>query len=542
MQADRPELGAPGAAPGSQNASGVERAEAVIHVVTGTAGDDSWTLIQPGYYSIDGLGGKDTIDFGTVLRTDFSLSHQADGSVRMDSLSGASGAFHATLSNIESLLFNSGRDIINLATFFGDVTPPLIEVASPANASHGVGAAANIAITFSEAIKFGSGAITLQSGLGEAIETFSLGHGASIAGNVLTLDPSHDFSPNTSYTVQFDTDAIEDMAGNRLSAATTYGFSTALSPNHAPTGSISISGTLQQGQDLSITNTLADADGIGTLHYQWFANGRMLGGEHNATIALTPLMVDSPLSVEVSYVDAMGNVERISSASTRPIGGSFASFDEADYIVGSRGDDIITSGAGNDIVHGGGGSDRIDGGPGRDTVMFDQARANFTLTPNANGFTLADNSSGDIDTFAHVERLYFTDMALALDADGVGGKAYRIYQAAFNRTPDPGGLGFWIHAMDNGVPLDDVAGGFVNSSEWTAMYGSSPSNASLVDKLYLNILHRTPDPGGDAFWLGVLNEHKASVAQVLAAISESDENVAALAGVISHGMPFIVYG
>ncbi|MFZ6778033.1 DUF4214 domain-containing protein [Undibacterium sp. Ji83W] len=36
------------------------------------------------------------------------------------------------------------------------------------------------------------------------------------------------------------------------------------------------------------------------------------------------------------------------------------------------------------------------------------------------------------------------------------GKVYRLYQAAFNRTPDATGLGYWIHAMYKGSTIQRV--------------------------------------------------------------------------------------
>ncbi|WP_341923414.1 hypothetical protein, partial [Polaromonas sp. YR568] len=49
--------------------------------------------------------------------------------------------------------------------------------------------------------------------------------------------------------------------------------STNTNTNEAPTGSVTISGTPTQGQTLTAANTLADADGLGTVAYQWKANG-----------------------------------------------------------------------------------------------------------------------------------------------------------------------------------------------------------------------------------------------------------------------------
>ena len=96
--------------------------------------------------------------------------------------------------------------------------------------------------------------------------------------------------------------------------------------------------------------------------------------------------------------------------------------------------------------------------------------------------------------------------------------------------------------MDKGYSLKSVAEGFVASGEFKTLYGTSPTNAELISKMYDNVLHRTPDQGGYDFWLGVLNRRDATVAEVLAQFGESAENVAALVGVIGNGFAFTPYG
>jgi len=104
------------------------------------------------------------------------------------------------------------------------------------------------------------------------------------------------------------------------------------------------------------------------------------------------------------------------------------------------------------------------------------------------------------DTLMGIERLRFSDTELALDVDGVGGKAYRIYKAAFNRTPDKGGLGYWIGQMDKGMDVVSVAARFIDSPEFRSIYGQNPTNAEFLTKVYSNVLARTPDEAGLAWW------------------------------------------
>jgi hypothetical protein len=111
----------------------------------------------------------------------------------------------------------------------------------------------------------------------------------------------------------------------------------------------------------------------------------------------------------------------------------------------------------------------------------------------------------------------------AIDIDSNYGKAFRLYRAAFGRTPDSGGLAFWCGVLDSGTTLFEVATGFINSAEFVDLYGAAPTNSEYAARLYANVLRRAPDAGGIAWWIDRLNEG-ASKAEVLIGFSESAEN------------------
>jgi hypothetical protein len=211
----------------------------------------------------------------------------------------------------------------------------------------------------------------------------------------------------------------------------------------------------------------------------------------------------------------------------------------------------VSAGAGNDQVTILGDAHSVSGGLGIDTAIFTSARSDYVLQklpsnspdPRYQGiFYSVTDKSGAVNSLSDVERIVFADKTIALDIDGDAGQAYRLYQAAFNRTPDSVGLGFWISALDGGTTLISVAQGFVNSGEFKDAYGANLSGRELVTKFYQNILHRAPEAGGLDFWSGVLDSKAAGVADVLAAISESAENKAGLIGVIGNGFEFTPYG
>ena len=209
--------------------------------------------------------------------------------------------------------------------------------------------------------------------------------------------------------------------------------------------------------------------------------------------------------------------------------------------TGGAGADVLTGGAGWDQFTGNGGNDTLNGGEGIDTAFFAGSRTTYTMTARTTSITVADTVAGrdGTDTLTSVERLVFADVRLAFDTAGSAGKAYRLYQTAFDRTPDNAGLGFQMKALDDGLSLTAMANNFINSPEFVRTYGSL-SNAQFITQLYANVLNRAPDAGGFAYHTGNLAIGANSRADVVVGFSESPENQAALIGVMQNGMAYTV--
>ena len=209
-------------------------------------------------------------------------------------------------------------------------------------------------------------------------------------------------------------------------------------------------------------------------------------------------------------------------------------------LTGTSGANILTGSAGNQTITGGGGNDSLDGGAGIDTAVYSGARSGYTITRTSTGYTVVHNSGSDgTDTLVNVERLQFSDVKVAIDVAGNGGMAYRLYQAAFNRTPEAAGLGFQMKALDDGLNIAQVAQNFIASPEFSATYGSL-NDTAFVNQLYQNVLHRPADKGGLDYHTGNLASGANTRATVLVGFSESPENQAALIGVIQGGMTYTI--
>jgi hypothetical protein len=234
-------------------------------------------------------------------------------------------------------------------------------------------------------------------------------------------------------------------------------------------------------------------------------------------------VAESASDVKVAKAAAIGNMAALGSV---VCGGAPTQSFPNQTVVGTAGIDTLIATQGNDS---------IDGGTGTDTLILACPRASYTLSKATTGWTIISVAEGT-DRLVNVERIQFADITVALDIDGTAGQAYRVYQAAFNRTPDNDGLKYWIDAMDGGASLQDVAAGFVNSAEFVALYGANSTNADFLTHLYSNVLHRTPDAGGYNWWLNTLNTAQATKTSVLMGFSESPENRSGVLNAIQNGI------
>ena len=202
--------------------------------------------------------------------------------------------------------------------------------------------------------------------------------------------------------------------------------------------------------------------------------------------------------------------------------------------------DILIGSSSNDVFIGGGGADTMVGmGGGQDTAIFSGQLSAYTIQNEGpdgwfNVKVTFSNGASNTSLLSGIDRLQFDDAKVALDIDGDAGMAYRLYQAAFGRTPDLSGLGYQINALDTGMSLAQVAANFIASPEFQGKYGNV-DNTQFITLLYENVLHREPDPDGLQFHLGELANNQ-SRADVLTHFSESPENQANVIGLIEDGI------
>ena len=106
-----------------------------------------------------------------------------------------------------------------------------------------------------------------------------------------------------------------------VESVTSSATSTVINVNDTPTGAITIVGTVAEDQNLTISSTLADADGMGVVSYQW---QRSLTGAHWETVgtasSFTPgdAEVGYELRVRADYTDGHGTATTVFSGGIFP--------------------------------------------------------------------------------------------------------------------------------------------------------------------------------------------------------------------------------
>jgi hypothetical protein len=187
----------------------------------------------------------------------------------------------------------------------------------------------------------------------------------------------------------------------------------------------------------------------------------------------------------------------------------------------------------------------INGGLGIDTSSYSGTHTQYLIQALASqSFEVTLTATNSIapkvdDTLVNVERLSFTDGTLALDiAPGQNaGEVYRLYQAAFARTPDMPGVKYHLNDMEaNGLPLWQIASNFLASPEFATQYGQNPTDTQYINALYHNVLNRTPGQSEVDWYQNQFNTKAMDHQAALIGFSESPENVALVGSAIVNGI------
>lgn len=142
---------------------------------------------------------------------------------------------------------------------------------------------------------------------------------------------------------------------------------------------------------------------------------------------------------------------------------------------------------------------------------------------------------------ANPRLIRFYDRHVVFGEDTPAADVYRLYRAAFKRTPDEAGLGFWIDAANAGMPIATIAAQFGSSKEFQDLYGSNPTPQTIVELLYNNVLGRSADKAGMDYWVDAIGKGY-TLQQLLVFFAASAENKDAVRPEIAQGISYVPVG
>jgi hypothetical protein len=117
-------------------------------------------------------------------------------------------------------------------------------------------------------------------------------------------------------------------------------------------------------------------------------------------------------------------------------------------------------------------------------------------------------------------------LALDVGEGETAGQAYRLYQAAFARTPDLPGVAYHMNDMENnGLSITQIASNFIASPEFKTKYGDNPTEEQYINLLYQNVLNRTPAEFEVEYYKDRFQEGSTDWNTTLVFFAESPENI-----------------
>jgi hypothetical protein len=464
----------------------------------------------------------------------------------------ASGKFTDSAGNANE----DGAENNNNLSLSIDTQAPAVTTYLPENLAKKVAVSSDIVLTLSEKIQKGLGSVVLKTSAGATVATYDVAtsKNLTISGATLTINPTDNLSFDTSYKVEISSGAFKDLFGNNLAAVSNYSFTT--NTNKSPTGNVTIAGTLKQGQTLQAANTLADADGLGVITYQWQSSSDGINWVKTLVSSgdkfmLSEREVDLQIRVVASYTDGQGTVETLTSLATDALRVNLISgTSNSELIQGTAYEDNISANAGHDTIVGGLGSDAIDGGAGIDTVKFSgqfgsSGLANYSIQKLNNGsWTVSyigpviaifpPPSTDGVDNLTNVERLQFTDKSFALDLDGNAGTNAKVIGAVVGKAAlkDAANFGIYLSYLDKGMSYSDLGALVLNQVGAT-------TNDAIVSRLWLNVIGSPASPLDKAPFVKMLDDGmKAGDLVVLAAETTFNTSNINLVGLALTGIEY----
>ena len=204
--------------------------------------------------------------------------------------------------------------VANNSAFIVDTDAPTLDSSDPEDDDIGVAIGADIELTFSEDVTAASGNITISDGTDTRVIDVTDTTQVTVVGAVVTINPTADLDPGTTYNVQINADAFVDSAGNGfvgIDNATDLNFDTEIAVGPTATDSTTVDFGLPEG-DLASSNGrqfgVASSDDINILFGSNVGSNSTLSGIQ-AFSGADDLGSDSRITLVGDSVDNIAEVE-----------------------------------------------------------------------------------------------------------------------------------------------------------------------------------------------------------------------------------------
>ncbi len=175
-------------------------------------GDSGAWINLPGGYVADATTGPGTL--GPNIHLDLTLpaaaNNQGQVEIRIITTDAVGTDEYVGLDN---LAVTSSPMVV-----VADTTPPVVSSSSPSDGATMVPTGANLTLNFSEAVTLGTGTVIITDNNGDT-RTIAVTDSSQVTltGQTMTINPTADLKPGTTYEISLSAGAVKDLAGNAYS-------------------------------------------------------------------------------------------------------------------------------------------------------------------------------------------------------------------------------------------------------------------------------------------------------------------------------------
>lgn len=182
------------------------------------------------------------------------------------------------------------------------------------------------------------------------------------------------------------------------------------------------------------------------------------------------------------------------------------------------------------------GKNIFDGNAGIDSMHVSDSINNYSIRNSLSEWSFNSRlKTSDSISITNIERVYFSDVSIAIDLNGNAGTTAKILGAVFGKESltNKSYVGIGLHFLDNGWSYDNLAALALDAA-------GAKTNDQIVSLLWTNVMGKQPTAADKAPFITLLeNGMTAGALAHLAADTSSNTTNINLVGLVQTGISFI---